>query len=217
FVLNFDKNTSIYKEEEKLSAPTPNAGGVRIVSLNLGGSGNGSIYFKNIQEKRYAHKTEIQGKVFLVKDKLPNIDWQLTSETKNIGQYTCYKATFTEEVEKRKMSIVNDEPKEEITKEIKTTTAWYTPQIPISNGPDDYQGLPGLILEINDGKTVMICSEIIMNPSEKVTITEPTKGKQVDEKTYVEIQRKKSEEMINRMKSKNGIELGNGATIKIGN
>jgi GLPGLI family protein len=28
------------------------------------------------------------------------------------------------------------------------TTAWYTPQIPVSNGPRNYHGLPGLIMEV---------------------------------------------------------------------
>jgi GLPGLI family protein len=37
-----------------------------------------------------------------------------------------------------------------------TITAWYTPEIP-NQGPENYWGLPGLILEINDGKTVILC------------------------------------------------------------
>ena len=45
-----------------------------------------------------ANKTELMGKVFLIKDNLVTYDWKLTGETKNIGNYTCYKAVF----EKRK-------------------------------------------------------------------------------------------------------------------
>ena len=93
------------------------------------------------------------------------------------------------------------------------TTAWYTPQIPVSNGPDQYWGLPGLILEVNDGSTVMICNKIVMNAQEKIDITEPVKGKKVDQKTYNEMMLKKAEEMSkiyggNKKK-------GNGQTFKI--
>ena len=35
---------------------------------------------------------EFYGKRFLVKDKLVNIEWSLGTETKKIGNYTCYKA-----------------------------------------------------------------------------------------------------------------------------
>jgi GLPGLI family protein len=45
-----------------------------------------------------------------------------------------------------------------------TITAWYTPEIPVNQGPENYWGLPGLILEINDGKTVILCSKIVLNP-----------------------------------------------------
>jgi GLPGLI family protein len=48
-----------------------------------------------------------------------------------------------------------------------TITAWYTPEIPVNQGPENYWGLPGLILEINDGKTVILCSKIVLNPKEK--------------------------------------------------
>ena len=209
FVLEFDKSTSIYKEEVKLNAPKPQMGGVRVMSF---GSGNSGAFYKNLKEKRYANKTEIMGKAFLVKDSLPNYEWQLSSETKNIGNYICYKATFTREVENVNMSLVNGVPKEEKKMQTIVTTAWYTTQVPISNGPSDYQGLPGLILEINDGTTTIVCTEIVINPSEKIKIIEPEKGKVVTQEKYDKISEAKAKEMMERFKSKNG----NGIEIRIG-
>jgi GLPGLI family protein len=216
FILEFDKTTSMYKEDVKLEDPTPRVGSGKMVVMSFGGSGSTDAYYKNIKQNRFANKTEIMGKPFLVKDKLPKYEWELSSETKNIGKYTCYKATFSKEVENINMSMINGESKETKTKEIITTTAWYTTQVPISNGPADYQGLPGLILEINDGKNLMVCTEIILNPENAMAIEEPTKGKEVSKKKFDKIQKQKSEEMMEKMKSRNGIEIGNGIQIKMG-
>ncbi|WP_240614759.1 GLPGLI family protein [Polaribacter filamentus] len=82
FILNFDKTTSIYKEEEKLEGPKTKIGSNGINMISLGGSVSTAIYYKNIQQKRFANKTEIQGKAFLVKDKLKEYEWELSSETK---------------------------------------------------------------------------------------------------------------------------------------
>lgn len=217
FILEFDKYTSTYKEDVKLEEPKkPQVGGGTVMVFSMGGSGSGSIYYKNTKENRFTNQTEIMGKRFLVKDSLPNYEWQMTSETKNIGNYTCYKATFTRDVENVTMSMVNGESKEVKETVSVTTTAWYTPQVPVSNGPDDYQGLPGLILEINDGTTTMVCTEIILNPSEKIKIEEPEKGKIVSQAEYEKISREKSREMMEKFKSRNGVELGNGINIKMG-
>lgn len=216
FILKFDKTKSFYKEEEKLADPKPKVGGARVVVMSFGGSGSGSIYYKNLQEKRFVNQTEIMGKVFLVKDSLPKYKWDMTTETKNIGQYTCYKATFTEEVENKNISFVNGETKEEVVKQTIVTTAWYTLQVPISNGPKDYQGLPGLILEINDGKNLIVCTEIVLNPSETIKIEEPQKGKIVSQKKFDEIQEQKSKEMMEKFKSRNGVDIGGGINIKMG-
>ena len=185
--------------------------------VSFGGASANSIYYKNLKEKRYAHKKDIQGKTFLIKDDLKTFDWKLSSETKSIGNYTCYKATFSKEVENKKMSFINGESKEETVKETIVTTAWYTPQVPVSNGPDNFFGLPGLILEINDGKRMMVCTELILNSKNEINISEPKKGKVVNQKKFNEIQKKKSEELMEKFKSRNGMDLGNGVNIKFGN
>ena len=82
--------------------------------------------------------------------------------------------------------------------ETQTVTAWYTPQIPLNTGPGDYYGLPGLILEVNDGKLQIICSKIVLNPEDKIAIKEPTKGKEVNQKAFDAIREKKMKEMSER-------------------
>jgi len=216
FILNFDQKTSSYKEEITLDVPKPQVGGGDIVMMSFGGSGNASVYFKNIKEKRFSNQTEIMGKRFLVKDKLPEYKWELSSETKNIGTYTCYKATFSKEVENKNITFKNGKSLEEIQKETIITTAWYAPKISVGNGPGNYQGLPGLILEINDGKKIIVCTEIILNPSRKVTIQEPKKGKIVSQKKFLEIQKQKTGEMMKKFKARKGLDLGNGRSIQIG-
>ena len=75
--------------------------------------------------------------------------------------------------------------------------AWYSPQIPLSQGPLEYWGLPGLILEVNVGNTAILCSKIIMNPGERSKIKAPEKGKIVTKTEYQEIISGKMQEMRN--------------------
>ncbi|WP_299051510.1 GLPGLI family protein [uncultured Polaribacter sp.] len=216
FTLEFDKSTSLYKEDVTLKTPSiASRGGVS--AFSLGGNGITDTYYKNIKENRFVNQTEIQGKRFLVKDKLRDFDWKLTSQTKNIGNYTCYKATFSEEVVKITQVVEAEKLIKKEEKETKTTVAWYTLQIPVSNGPDKYQGLPGLILELNDGTTTMVCTEVILDKSKTITINEPKKGKEVSLSEYINIRKQKQKEMLEQFRSKRGVDLGNGTIIKIKN
>tara|TARA_R110002073_G_scaffold225327_1_gene386125 strand:- start:7089 stop:7934 length:846 start_codon:yes stop_codon:yes gene_type:complete len=201
FVLTFDKNASIYKEEKKLSAPA----GIPANGMNvmvMGSSGGNDVYYKNTKKNRFVNKTEIMGKRFLIKDTLPKYDWKLSDETKNIGIYTCYKATYTRQEERTNMNVEDGKVTQKKEKVDVVTTAWYTPTIPVSNGPENYSGLPGLILEIREGKQTIICSEIVMNPSDKIKIEEPKKGKVVSQKQYKKIMDKKSKEMMEKFKTR---------------
>lgn len=203
FTLDFTRTESMYREEQVLDAPrVPQQNGVTITFEGL--SGSTEEFYKNINEKRITNKKELMGKTFLIKDAFIAYDWKLTGETKNIGIYTCYKAVFEKEEEAVELKIVDGEAKEEKgTKKIRVI-AWYTPDVPISNGPGNYGGLPGLILEVNDDGLTIVCTEIALNPSKTIEIKEPTKGKQVTRKKFSEISLEKSKEMMNRYRSRDG-------------
>lgn len=228
FVLNFDKTASIYKEEEKLDEPGQ-GGGMRMMASFMGGGGT---YYKNVKEKIYTVDKEFMGKEFLVKDTLTTYKWNMESETRTIGGYTCYKATAVvpasktdfrnfrpkKEEDKKEEAKKEDAPKKtnfmdeiDMPKEI-TVTAWYTPEIPLNQGPEGYWGLPGLILEVNDGKTTILCSKVVLNSKEKTEIKQPSNGKIVTQKEYDEIVVKKMEEMseMNQGQGRGGMQIRMG-------
>lgn len=221
YTLNFNKEASIYKEDVSLDKPQTAMGGDFQVVM-VGNGGGMDVLYKNTKTNRYSDQKDTMGKIFLVKDTIENIEWNLESETKYIGEYPCYKATFTKQVEVRNMSFssadsetTNDDKEEEPEMEERIVTAWYTPQIPVSNGPAKYQGLPGLILEVHDGKLTIICSKIVLNPEDIVEIKEPEKGKEVSEKEYDEIMEKKTKEMMERFAPRKG-RSGEAIEIRIG-
>jgi GLPGLI family protein len=212
FTLDFTKSESMYKEEQELDAPKgPSANGGVMVMV-MGGNGSSDILYKNISENRMAHKTELMGKVFLIKDNLEAYDWELTGETKNIGNYTCYKAVYEKEEEDIQIDMIDGEVKEEKVTKKRTLVVWYTTDVPISNGPNNYGGLPGLILEVNDGDLTIVCSELVLNPKEVKEIKEPVKGKIVTREKFSKISLEKTKEMMNRYRSRDG----KGIEIKIG-
>lgn len=212
FVLNFDTQASIYKEEEKLEAPGSQAGGMRFMSSMMGGGGT---MYKNAKLKSYSVDKEFMGKEFLIKDSLIDFKWKMGLETRVIGGYNCFKATSKRPASKTdfrnfrpkkddtattEKAKIEDKDKKtnfmdgiELPKEIEIT-AWYTPEIAVNQGPENYWGLPGLILEVNDGKTTILCSKIVLNAKEKVNIKAPTNGKVISQKEYDETVVKKMQE-----------------------
>ncbi|AXT58002.1 GLPGLI family protein [Aquimarina sp. AD1] len=214
FVLTFNKSAATYKEEAQLDAS--GGGGGRWGAMLSGFTSNN--YYKSIKDGQYYDQREFYGKNFLIKDSLAKYNWTLVNETKKIGNYTCFKATTTKKVNevmdframRRKAREQRDqrengsddqanadnapdmpEPLEEIE-----VTAWYTPEIPVNQGPGSYWGLPGLILEVQEGRTTLLCNKIVLNAEEKEEIKPPTKGKDVSQAEFDEITKKKVEEMI---------------------
>lgn len=211
YTLTFSKDESVYKEVEGLNTPNPvaSSGGMQITI-----SGGNGIFYRNIKENRYIDETEIMSKPFLVKDTLEKPDWELTKETKSIGNYTCFKATYTREVDEETFDSATDSIVK--IKKQRVTNAWYTLDIPLQHGPGRHWGLPGLILEITEGDLTILCSKIVLNPEKEIIIEEPSKGKEVSQDEFNEIQEKKSQEMMERFKSDSRRGDGNSFKIRIG-
>lgn len=197
YALIFNNYESIYKEipeDESLDKPNPNSNNnIKTSIYFFRGS---SIYYRNVKENRYTNETEFLGKEFLVKGDLESQDWVITGETKKIGAYTCYKANRTNTIYSSlsKSTSINDEEsnkKEDSKSKEITVVAWYTTDIPVNHGPIGNWGLPGLILEINNGVTVSICINLVLNPKEKITIEEPIKGKEISGEDYDKLMKKK--------------------------
>lgn len=146
------------------------------------GRDGGGIY-KNHKSVSYLKEANILGKEFLVVDKLEKYTWEITNEEKVIGSYKCTKAT----------TQVNGDIVE----------AWFTDIIAIPDGPADFFGLPGLIIELTTLKKTIHALEISENKSVK-TIIKPSKGKQINRIEYQKI----LDQRINELKSGNGSSIG---------
>ena len=215
YVLTFNREESIYKEEEQLE--TPGQGG-RGFGRMMMGSFSGGPQYKNIKENQMLQEQEFFGKQFLINDELQKLDWKLEGETKQIGQYLCMKATAVKKVEGIDFTSMRRRNNRERTETDSTSTreqefempaeiivtAWYTPQIPVSQGPGEYWGLPGLILEVNALRTTILCSKIVINPKNRSEIKKPEKGKEVTQEEYTKIITEKTEEMRQMYRRRGG-------------
>lgn len=135
------KNSSIFKSDQKAIYDSL----TEVSTKNsIANPINGKIVlnFSNIPRAFFipevfktGHKMEIFDKILGVYYKFENeqnIKWTLINETKTISTYKCRKAIG----KYRNKNII----------------AWYTEEIPISEGPYTFKGLPGLVIEAYDDK-----------------------------------------------------------------
>ena len=131
------------------------------------------FYFHSEQQKSIQQRS-LMGRTFLVTGTTP-LKWKITSDTKEILGYTCTKA------------IAGDSAQ---------IAAWFTPQIPAFFGPEKYNGLPGLILEvsIDNGQRQILATKVDLSPVE-TAISAPANGKKVTSEQYAKLMEKKMKEM----------------------
>ena len=212
YTLKFNLSESVWKEVESLEGgPAVASGGG--VMIQLSSAGGGTLY-KNTSEMKYLREADVFSKPFLVDDVLESREWVMGEESRKIGNYNAYKDTYTNIAERKTMSFDGDQNEMKTVMDTTEITAWYTPEIPVSQGPSDYWGLPGLILEVSDGSTTFLCTKITLNPAEGVEINKPSKGKRVNREELKVITDEKTQEMM--QKFSNGGGKGERIQIKIG-
>jgi len=124
------------------------------------------LYYTNLKEHIFLKQTEFAGNTYLVT--LPNIplNWIITQEGKSILNFKTYKATAVKIIDNKYHPEVN-------------VTAWFTPEIPVSIGPKNYFGLPGLILELQVDDMLFYAREL--NFKKSVPISKPRRGIKITE------------------------------------
>lgn len=133
------------------------------------------VIYNNSEYSKTMRKNE-----FLLKDSIKT-DWVLHNEIKMIDSYRCYKATSSYQTKNKKGTFTHP------------ITAWYCPEIPFGYGPKGYGALPGLILELQENKILFGAKQIEFN-NKSITITMPSKGKQISQEEYTQISAERSKE-----------------------
>ena len=100
YVLTFNREESFFEEEEQLDAMSG-------ATDSWGKNFTPGHQYKNVKINSQVQNQEFYGKNFLVKDSLQPIEWVMEKETKQIGNYTCFKATASIPSNSLSSSIVN--------------------------------------------------------------------------------------------------------------
>jgi GLPGLI family protein len=96
---------------------------------------------KDLKKGFYEKLWIIDGEETYKKADIPVINWVITNEKREIGGFVCTKASAKYTADGHTFLY----------------TAWYSEKIPINDGPFEYGGLPGLILEISV-ENLFICN-----------------------------------------------------------
>ncbi len=154
FILISDNKESIFSSVAKLDNSQVN-------SLSVSYGDESYLLYKNLNEKIYKTSNQDLGKEYLIQDKLKIFDWKILDESKTILGYKAFKAISEDE------NLIYE--------------AYFSEEFKINNGPDIYQGLPGLILEIrivskNNHLSTVFYQANNVKTDTKVKIKEPKKG-----------------------------------------
>lgn len=196
-------------EDEEM--PQPGGEGNR---FNFRFGGMDAETFRDYDKESITEARELGPKKYIIDDTLRPMKWKLEEDTMTILGYLCHKATSS--VQMRMMGPrfrppgsdtaqnTNQPPKEQ------PLVAWYTEAIESPAGPENYYGLPGLILktDLNNGSAVYTAQSI--QPLGKSQVKEPTDGKKITRSEY----RKMIEE---QMRSMGGRPPGGGPMFRISN
>jgi GLPGLI family protein len=121
-------------------------------------------------EKNSAYELQkMLGKNYIIEDTLRPLNWKILNEIKEVAGYICMKASTFDPI--KKVNII----------------AWFCTDIPISAGPEQYFGLPGLILEINVDSDAVLLTATKVNLKKDQTLPsfpKKPKGKKINFETY---------------------------------
>jgi len=134
--------------------------------------------FFDLEKSKTIEQREFMTRTFLIESEIKQGEWKMTGEQKIILDYPCFQA------------LNKNEKNEE-------TIVWFSPAIPVSSGPSNFLGLPGLVLQVEqmDGDHTITAISVEFKDIDKKLIVKPRKGKKVTQEKFDKIVEEKMKEM----------------------
>jgi GLPGLI family protein len=167
YELHFNENESYYFKDKSLEKETS----------GMGSKAGRFPYYTNLTTEQLIEENVSFGYV-----QHEPLEWETTNQTKTIDKVKCYKATTTETLYSRQGHYYDRE-----------VVAWFAPDISVEFGPKYYNGLPGLVLEIERKEFIIKATHIDLSVEESElfiddieenenVITEKEMHKRIEEK-----------------------------------
>jgi GLPGLI family protein len=132
------------------------------------------VYY-NIDKNQKIEKREFMTRYFILETEIEAKAWKIGTERKKILDYICMSA--------------------ELNIEGQDVKAWFTPQIPISVGPEQYSGLPGLVMAVEkNGVTIYLATSVELTEPPKEDLAKPKEGSKVTQEELDKIIEEKIKE-----------------------
>lgn len=164
-MLEFSNETSISYVQEDLKAKEEDGFHYYGAKGLLPGNGM-NTYYLNLQDstKIYQKSSALSTEIVHIVEEWDKYKWEIQDETKQVGNYLCRKAVSTQSKETYCCG----------TKTIHIT-AWFAPALSFPFGPMGFDGLPGLVLEVNmrsreGAGNTLYAKEILIEPNSKKKI-----------------------------------------------
>jgi GLPGLI family protein len=143
----------------------------------------GNMFYKDFNSGKLMIRQLVCGNAYLTIEPLPLIDWRIVSGEKHIGNFNCKRAVTTFRG--------------------RNYEAWFTPEIPLKNGPWKFYGLPGLILEVYDkGKEVWFSAESVIIPYDtRKDLLLPEKGKYIPFSEFKHVEYRDTQKLIDSLRT----------------
>ena len=128
-------------------------------------AGQRNTIYTNFDTKKTIIQKQVFEQAFLISDSVRKIKWKITGETRDILGYTCRRAN----------GLIMDSL---------YVVAFFTDKIHVSGGPETFNGLPGMILEVAmpHENVIWVATKVTDTSIPENTIAPPKKGKPVNSK-----------------------------------
>jgi len=131
--------------------------------------------YLDLDKNELVRQVEFMGRLFLVSDTMAPKPWKLINKMTKILDYTCMGA--------------------EMQQDGTSVLAYFTSEIPVPAGPDEYFGLPGLVLAVEvDGATAFLAQSVELTPAAEDAVAKPEDGKKVTQLEFERIVAEKTKE-----------------------